>query len=201
MRDYFFKFCSRGILFYLIFFVFFPITGIKLVRHNPVDIIPSVAPAWYVSFEIFPEGVVNGWNNIIHFTTGGNHGKHGDRIPAVWFHTASTRLHICSSISGNFNECFNSKSLKQNVYTKVEIMQKQISNTRYRFSVWIAGKRVYHTVNTAARYFSNVKVFRSDPWHPAANALIKNLVYRNLEHSKTFSFFSSELYNSIKYTK
>lgn len=150
-----------------------------------MGIIPSVAPAWYVAFEIFPEGFTNGWSNVIHFTTGKNFGKHGNRIPAVWFHSGSTRLHICSSISGNVNKCFGTKDLQRNKYTKVEIEQRQISESEYRFSISIAGERIHETVNTDARYFSNVRVFQSNPWVPAAKAQIKNLVYRNLNHGKS----------------
>ena len=158
--------------------------GSKLTKNHLKDVIPSLAPAWHVSFEILPQGVVNGWSNIIHFTTGGNVGKIGQRIPGVWFHTQSTRLHICSAISGNANRCFDSKSLKLHEYTKVEIIQNQLRDNRYRYSISIAGKRVFTTINTGARFFPNVQVFRSDPWHPASNALIKNFVYGNLEHSK-----------------
>ena len=146
--------------------------------------IPSLAPAWYVSFEIFPQEVVNGWSNILHFTIGGNNGKHGRRTPHVLFNSQTTKLTICSTINANFNKCYTSKAIPRHQYTKVEIIQRQISTNKYRFSVIIAGKRVFNVVNSRARYFQNVEVYQSDRWHPAAKALIKNVVYRNLYHGE-----------------
>ena len=164
--------------------MFFELSGFQITKNHLVEVIPSLAPAWYVSFEVFPQGVVNGWSNIIHFTIGGCNGKHGRRTPAVWFNSQTTKLTICSTINSNVNRCFTSKSLQRHQYTKVEIIQKQISTSKYRYSILIAGKRVFHTVNSRARYHQNVKVYRSNPWVPAAKALIKNLVYRNLYHGK-----------------
>ena len=148
--------------------------------------IPSLAPAWYVSFEIFPQDVVNGWSDVIHFSTHLNTGTHGYRIPAVFFRSQTTELFICSTINNNVNRCFTSKALKRHQYTKVEITQRQISTSKYRYSIHIAGKRVFHTVNSRARYYRNVKVYQSNPWTSQAKALIKNLAYGNLNHGKFY---------------
>ena len=154
--------------------------------------IPSLAPAWYVSFEIFPQDVVNGLSNVIHFTAKGNTGKHGYRIPSVFFKSRTTKLTICSSINKNVNRCFTSKALKHHQFTKVEITQRQISRSKYRYSIHIAGKRVFNIINSRARYHRNVKVYRSNPWTPPAKALIKNLVYGNLKHGRFYLLYDSQ---------
>ena len=53
-------------------------------------------PADYViGFEIIPEAeVLDTWGSILHLSaTGNNCCSYGDRIPGVWFHPGSHRLH------------------------------------------------------------------------------------------------------------
>ena len=159
--------------------------GVYLTKNHLHSIIQSLEPAWRVSFEIHPKGVHYGWENIIHFTTGGNVGVDGNRIPAVWFHSGSTRLYICSSLNGNSNSCYSSKTIPPNRYIEVEIVQRQITHRRgnsYIYTIGIAGVTVFRAVNTRARYYRNVKVYCADPWHYAGKAKIRNFIYHNLDH-------------------
>ena len=108
-------------------------------------------------------------------------------IPAVWFNPSSTRLHICTALNGR-NLCYDSQTLPLHKYTKVEIAQVQMHGTEYFYVILVGGQRVYQTVNTHARYFHNVKVYKANPWQLAADADIKNLVFRNLKRGMCFSF-------------
>ena len=168
--------------------------GTKLTRNYLEDIIPSHGPAWRVSFEVYPEGVKGGWTNIIHFTKGGNYKINGDRIPGVWFHSGTTRLHISSSLNGNKNAYYDSKAIPLRKYTKIEIEQSQQKlrnyGKTYKYTIKIAGVTVFTRVNKKARYFTNVKVYRADPWYNAANVKIKNLVYHNLQNGNVYILYN-----------
>ena len=162
-----------------------------------MDIIPTLTQAWSVSFEINPYSSTEGWTNIVHFTTGNNIGQYGFRVPAVFVHTLSSRLHICSAINGNHNHCFNSKPLPLNSYTRVEIQQQQEDNTaNFLFTIRIGGEKVYQVVNKDARFFPNVKVYKADPWYNPATSSIKDFVYRNLPSGKSPKYLF--LFGSLK---
>ena len=180
-----------------VYYIFLLFLGEPLSKNNVIDIIPSLSRAWYVSFEINPFATVNGWTSVVHFTTGTNIDVHGSRIPAVFLNARSTSLHICSSIDGNKNKCFDSDPLPMNRFTRVEISQAQSSPTSVNslsFSIKMDGVQVFQQQNTDTRYFENVKVYKADMWYNPARALIKNLVYRNLpsgKFGKLFFHFSS----------
>ena len=167
--------------------------GELLSKNNHIETIPSLSRAWYVSFEINPVATVDGWTNVVHFTTGSDFDVHGSRIPAVFIHTRSTRLHVCSSISGNKNSCFDSDPLHMNKFTRVEISQVQTSSTVVNsllFSIKLDGIQVFQQQNTDARYFSNVKVYKADTYYNPTKAFIKNLIYGNLPSGKFFEYFT-----------
>lgn len=157
--------------------------GIRLSRGPQIDEISLLAPAWYVSLDIRPYGNTPYWSNVIHFTADGkNINTHGSRVPAIFFKGRSRKLHICNPVNSDSNYCFDSEPLILNQYTKVEIKQHQLSDGKFRLEIKIGGESVHSVINDKARFFGNVKVYRSDPWYPTANALIKNLVYGNLPY-------------------
>ena len=109
----------------------------------------------------------------------------GDRIPAVFFHSGTTRLLICSDMEIP-NQCYDSSNnLPINVFTKIEISQTQQSNGNYLFRIKVAGKVVYQRYNGKARFFSDVKVYQSDHWHRPANVEMKDFLYQNLAYGKS----------------
>ena len=64
------------------------------------------------------------WQNIIHFTHGGNNDYYGDRAPALWFHFDSNQLYVVSAINGNKNmEKYVAMKLKLRLWMKFEISQ------------------------------------------------------------------------------
>ena len=163
----------------------FSFKGTRLSRGLQIDEISTLAPAWYVSLDIRPYGNTPSWSNVIHFTADDeNNSDHGSRVPAIFFHGNSRKLHICNPVNGNRNYCFNSESLALNQYTKVEVRQHQLNDGRFQLEIKIGGESVHTAINDKARFFGNVKVYRSDLWYPTANALIKNLVYGNLPYGK-----------------
>ena len=151
-----------------------------------IDTIPELTASWTVCFDIKVTGTLAAWSNIVHFTDQDtNNVNFGDRIPGVWLRMGmTTQLHICSAISTNKNTCFTSQNLLLNCYYKVEITNRFEEDGQTWFQVRIDGNLVYSVRNTAPMYFDNVKVYASDPWHPAAPVMIKNLVYNNLPIGK-----------------
>ena len=135
---------------------------------------------WSVSFDIRPRGVVDGWNNIIHFTaTGNNCCGVGDRIPGVWFHSRSTELLICSTVNNKGENYYKSKSLPMNKFTHVVIKQEK-QNHAFFYTIHINGKQVSKMENHIPRVYNNVQVWGSDIWHAAANAELRNLEFSKL---------------------
>ena len=59
-------------------------------------------PVYKVSLELYIWAAQAAWENVFHFTLGGNTGD-GHRQPALWIHSEGSRvkLHVTASVSGN----------------------------------------------------------------------------------------------------
>ena len=135
---------------------------------------------YIVKFQFQPKVFQGGWTNILHLTTGGNCCGYGNRIPGVWFHGSNggaktNKLHICSSVNGNGNNCYNSAGVPKGQWTSVEISQLLIDGS-YQYTVKLDGKVVHPVVMKRVQAFANVKVYAADNWYNAAQGNIKNLV-------------------------
>ena len=115
-------------------------------------------------------------------TSNGQNGGNGGRVPGVWFWSASSptakrnRFHICASVNGVGNFCYNSAvTIPLDQWTSVEISQRP-EGASYRYEVKINGKRLGSSINNKARTWPNVKVYVADKWYPAAPGSMRNLV-------------------------
>merc|ERR1712127_876999 len=125
-----------------------------------------------VSFGLTPTKKINGWANIIHFSaTGGNCCSYGDRIPAIWFYSGSTRFHMIDGHAkvGN-DECPITDQLPLNKWTSVKI--EMLPDSVY---VSFNGELKCTEKRQGRKFFSKVYVWASDPWHNVANANIRKL--------------------------
>ena len=141
---------------------------------------------WKVSLDITPFGTVNGWSSIMHATTGGNNGVYGDRTPGIWFHSGTTKLHICSAVNGNKNYCFNSDPIPLNEESKIIVQQIQAveNNPQYTYEIIINGDKVLSVFNDKPETFENVEYYTGDPWYqPAKVAEIKGLTIEKFKHT------------------
>jgi len=128
----------------------------------------AVGKGYAVAFWVKPTGVVAGWSNLLH---------RGDtdqtRGPGVWFWPGSTRLHLVSSSTNNWNLNLNPEThLPMNQWTHVAL--SHCHNGRY--SVYINGKlvgRVHNQEPTA----TPTPLYGSDPWYPAAASIVYDLRY------------------------
>ena len=75
--------------------------GIRI--NNLVTTLLFIGKEYKISFDLLVSKFqVSGYyRSIIHFTTGINHGKHGDRTPGIWI--ISNKLHSASPLNENHN--------------------------------------------------------------------------------------------------
>ena len=138
---------------------------------------------WKLSFTLNPFGTVKGWSNILHGTIGKDNGRNGDRIPGIWFYSQSTKLHICSSVNGNMDYCYNSAPIPLHKNNLIQIQQVQLeSNHQYYYQIFINDKRVLNILNKVPLTFKNVKYYASDPWYNPAHATIHNFNLTMIKH-------------------
>ena len=150
-----------------------------VVKGRVIKQVKVLPRGWRLQFALKPLGLIHGWSNILHATTGGNNGKYGYRIPGIWFHSRTSKLHICSAVNGNPNYCYNSHALpihKKAIITVQQIQRRRMYGNRYygyryHFEVYINGVRKISVVNNKPAIFHNVKYYASDPWHKAALAV------------------------------
>jgi len=133
-----------------------------------------------VSFTIRPIKVQSGWTNILHITTSGNtEGEMGSRIPAVFFWSSSTRLHITTGCDDNWNTHVDPlENLPIGKDTQVNIRVNGGT-----FTVLYDNRVVGRT--TCANPFGPSDgqlgaVYLSDPWYPSSKVVVKNLIYSKL---------------------
>ena len=161
------------------------IVSTLIKRDHLFKTIPEVTPFYEVSFSIKPLGFENtGVNNILHLTTGGDYGKHGQRTPGVWFHNGTTKLHIISSINADHSHAWNSPTgLVLHKVSNIVILQNLI-NGKLLYRILIDDVKVYEEEVHNPRAFTNVKMYNADPWYPAAIAEINYLSFVNQNSSK-----------------
>ena len=165
------------------YFIRNPSGAVPLARggeHAVIDLPTDYA----VGFQVTPSSsVVDGWSNIIHLTaTGENCCNYGDRIPGIWFHPGTHRLHVRDGHGSDGNAgCDPEAELPANEPTTVRV------EMRPGFvEVWYGEPGNDELRCTQARgdrqAFDNVVVYAADPWHTAADASINNFYVKELLH-------------------
>jgi hypothetical protein len=154
--------------------------GGLLVKNTKVGEVQA-SKNYEVSFVLTPHHTLSGWTNIFHFTqTGNNCCNQGDRIPAVWFFSDTTRLHVRSSQQSNGNGgCDTNDQLPIGQATKVDI---RVENDKLQ--VFFGGNLACETNPfSSPTDFSvpqTLQVWASDPWYTASGATLSHLTYKSL---------------------
>ena len=146
-----------------------------VIRHKKSKLlrtIPMIQKLNSVSFSVKRTATQRYWTSVLHFTTGGNSGRPGYRIPGVFFHTNS--LHICGTVGGNSNYCRN-YNLPQNRWANVRIVNSRGGRGYTWYSIYVNGRRILRVKNTNPRVYRNVRVYTTDPWYRPFTGVIKNL--------------------------
>ena len=133
-----------------------------------------------------------GWSNIFHSTiSGGNCCGARDRVPAAWFYSNTTRLHIRTGTnrSGNFGHDPPGE-LPLNKDTRLVITVKD-----NKLTIKLQGGYNYTKVITipVERQEGTNHFWLSDPWHNAAIAKVKNVSFTNLNRN---SHSNSDIYTN-----
>merc|ERR1711957_1011138 len=130
-----------------------------------------------MTFKIKPSArSINNYSNIIHFTANNqNYSSIGSRVPAVWFYSKSTRMHVRMGRPGKANDgCGPKEQLPLNKWStfNLKLMGKTLT-------VSVDGKVLCKNNNYAKSdpSYKNVKVYAADPWHRTAQASIKDFSY------------------------
>lgn len=132
----------------------------------------NITQDYTLSFDITPNGKVDNWGSILHFTTGQDYGTPGTRVPALFFNPGSTLLHVrfdtISSVNGGFDG-IPGCSIGATTNIVIECQGLNVTLT-------VNGSRNTIT-QTEARYSGPVKVFggRRATHFQNANCLIENL--------------------------
>jgi len=78
--------------------------GTSVLERNRFITNVKVYANYQVSFTIRPIGVLSGWTNVLHITAWNQKiQKMGGRIPSVFFHSESTKLHVSTGCNGWYN--------------------------------------------------------------------------------------------------
>ena len=142
--------------------------------------------AWSLSFKIKPcqKRQLTDWLSIIHATAHNQNDQYGDSILGVWFKSNSSKLHVNMTKDYHFNT---ENELPRNEYSTVLIQQRQRNDSKFVIQLFINDKMLHEVVNNAAQPFQNVTVYAADPWHIPANAIVKELHWKNLGIQKILS--------------
>jgi len=148
--------------------------GMVRVRRNRLIGTVRAVKSYQVSFNIKPWGTGRGWRNVLHFTTGRNR----SRIPAVWFFSRSTRLHIRAGRRGSWADgCDPRQHLPRHRTTKVTIRVAYGRMDVFYNRRLVCRNRNYRFPTVPRK---RVKVYVADPWHHPAPAHVGQVVYRPL---------------------
>ena len=153
--------------------------GVSGSARGSQHVIVDIPMDYRISFTLTPDAQkVRGWASILHVTgTAENCCEYGDRIPAIWFHPNSHRLHIRDGhkTQGNAgcDPVFELTPLRAHAI-QVDVGQAGVE-------VQIDRKIVCTAPRVARKPWKNAHVYISDPWHAAALASIQNVVLAPLQ--------------------
>jgi len=152
----------------------------------------TVFPEYDISVDLRITGTVSGWSNIFAFSVDhANHDlihpKNGDRIPAVFLHSGTSKLHICSGINGNNNHCYNSAAMEMDTWFNLRITQttKHFSSAHANagshifYAIYINGEQVYEIQNDAAQTYENVRAEFANGYPNTSSPRVSSAQYRN----------------------
>jgi len=146
-------------------------------QHNLLLTTIQTAETFELTFDITPHAsaTVNNWRSIVHF---GNFHSHSQRLPAFWLYPGSTRLTAQMSRQDSLAVCDPEGELPVGQVTRVGV--RLVGDT---FTVSINGQQQCSTggfFDNRVPPQSNVDVWLGDPWYPAADVTVANLVYTAL---------------------
>jgi len=162
--------------------VFHKYEKFAISKDNHIGTLQRLGLQFVIAFELsFNTVPASGWYNILHFTTGGNGGSYGEKIPTLWYNSGNKKFYLYSAISGkgdNYKIGGQFYSVKVNTWYRMEISQLLKDNGEVVFEWKIEGTSYWSITNTDTRAFSNVKMFAGDPWYAALDGSMRGLTVK-----------------------
>ena len=143
---------------------------------------------WELSFDIQVNSILSDWSSIVHFTNG----EDNRRMPGVWFWGGSYKLNIVSTQScdpagdmgslhslGDYDPKWEDQA--PGTINNVRIVHYGAGILGAYTRLWIDGVLVVESSDwTDSCDTGTVNLWAADPWYPAADASIGNLIYKEV---------------------
>lgn len=141
--------------------------------------VPMTRGDYSLSFTIKPTGLVGNWSNIIRFRSAAvpmaDCCTPGQRSPAIWFFPGTLNLHVRIGDLNDGNWGINTDPIPMGQPVTFNLICKGNSVTltlhKWSYTMKQPSSRAKGT---------NMTIYGSDPWYPAAQADITNLCYTEL---------------------
>ena len=124
----------------------------------------------------------------------------GVRIPHVYLHANTTKLHICTALNGNFNHVWNSEEMPVNTWFKLTIKQTRFQavneievRSKFIYEILINDEIMHQAINQSPKTFRNVNgysgttgtrqleatIFGGDPQFLFAAGQFRNFTFKS----------------------
>ena len=157
--------------------VFYSAEERQLTKGNLVTEIPSLGKEWRVSHDFKPTSYgTKGWASSLHLTVGGDAGTHGDRTPAIFFRHKS--MYVAVSKDTYYNHIYNTVDNDRpllNEWTTIIVSQEQTNDGIYMIKLVVGCREIISFENKKPRFFSDVKVYASNPFTDAQPGIIRDI--------------------------
>lgn len=172
-------------------------------RNNLVKTI-NIDKDYRLEFTIMPTGRIDGWSNILHVTlTGNNCCNPGDRMPGIWFHSKSTRMHIRSG-DQTCGNCGMDPPVELPLNKETTVVVEM--NNKYMTVAYTGAISHRSTIKRGTqRPTGKAQFFISDDFYQAAQAKVKNMKWTNSsnpplpKNTVTCRFTVQNVVDSVKY--
>lgn len=147
-----------------------------LAASSPSNV--EVPPSYDLEFYINPSGFQDHWASIVHYSRNAKDGSDpGDRMPAIWFHPGTTRLHVRIGSATEWSWGIDATgALPLNTFAKINIRaQGRV------VKLFINDEENAAGTAPSDRPFGPAKFYRSNPWYPPAIVTVKDYVLRDLD--------------------
>ena len=106
-------------------------TGMVIKKNTFYKTIGTIGKSYSFTFEIKLKGKVKGWSNVVHvLNKDGNCCSTGQRIPALFVFSQSSRLHVSSSVGDNGN-FFVDYTIPMGEYVNVTVQQAERADQKF----------------------------------------------------------------------
>jgi len=165
----------------------------RSVDGQPDAVVINPPTDYSLRFTIEPKGYIDDTGSIILFTTGGNGGQYGQRVPGIWFLPSTTRFKVYTYTDSDGDIYYTLPyELELNKKHSIEV---HVYGTKS--SVYVNGALAYQKTIGTRTQLEQVNVYIGQPWNEPANATISDISFTEaVDNTPTFVsdyFYSGSL--------